>query len=412
LGVSPPPIAYILLWFPHPTQTFILDEVNTQVDLGADIRVYTLYGPCSPRLVAGMAPVRAPVHRLGLASLPFLGRELLRARREWGPRLGQVLRQVLLRPWRTLETAGEALWAALAGVHLARRFPADGIRHIHAPWADGPATAAWVASRLSGIPFSFCGHAYDLYPPDGALAEKMAAAACIRTISRANVAHLKAVAPAAGEKIIHIPYGVPLKGRPLPPPPVADPGRLLAIGRFVETKGFPYLLEAVHLLRQRGRAVHLTLAGDGWQRRRLERLIRRYRFQDRVHLPGFVRHQEVPHLLARAQVFVMPSVVRKNGDRDGIPNVILEALLHEVPVVATAVNGIPEVIRPGDTGWLVPPRDPRALAAAIDEALSHPEAARRLARRGRELVRERFDSYKNYGRLKDCLEAAALNFRP
>uniref|UniRef100_A0A7V4G938 Colanic acid biosynthesis glycosyltransferase WcaL n=1 Tax=Desulfobacca acetoxidans TaxID=60893 RepID=A0A7V4G938_9BACT len=274
------------------------------------------------------------------------------------------------------------------------------------------ATAAWVASRLSGIPFSFCGHAYDLYPPDGALAEKMAAAAFIRTISAANVAHLKAVAPTAAGKIIHIPYGVPLKARPLPPPPPSDTGRILAMGRFVETKGFPYLIEALGLLTHRGRRVHLTLAGDGRQRRCLKRLIRGCNLEDRVHLPGFVRHREVPRLLARADVFVMPSVVRKNGDRDGIPNVILEALLHEVPVVATAVNGIPEVIRAGETGWLVPQRNPQALAAALDQALQDPAAARRLARRGREVVLNRFDSRKNYGRLKDCLEAAALSFRP
>jgi glycosyltransferase involved in cell wall biosynthesis len=265
-----------------------------------------------------------------------------------------------------------------------------------------------VASSLSGLPFSFCGHAYDLYPPDGALKEKLAAAAWVRTISDANVSYLTALAPREAGKIVRIYYGVPLAARPLPPPPPAAAGRLLALGRFVETKGFPYLIEACRLLAARGIKAHLTLAGDGRQRFKLERMINRYGLKDRVAMPGFVLHREVPRLLAGTDVFIMPSVVVKSGDRDGIPNVILEALLHEVPVVATAVNGIPEVIYPGDTGWLVPEKDPEALARAIALALAQPGEARRRARRGREVVLAKFDSRKNYARLKSCFEGRGV----
>ena len=111
----------------------------------------------------------APVSHLGLPAAGKLIKDLMHLERDWGPDTGRWLRQVLCRRWRSLETAGEAFWAALAGVHLAGRFQAEGIRHIHAPWADGPATAAWVASHLSGIPFSFSARARDLHPPDGAL---------------------------------------------------------------------------------------------------------------------------------------------------------------------------------------------------------------------------------------------------
>jgi glycosyltransferase involved in cell wall biosynthesis len=100
----------------------------------------------------------------------------------------------------------------------------------------------------------------------------------------------------------------------------------------------------------------------------------------------------------------MPSVIDPFGNRDGIPNVIMEALVNEVPVVASAVSGIPEVVLPGETGWLAPPNAPQALAQAVMEALSHPGEARSRARAGRELVTREFDSRKNYGELKDCLE--------
>jgi glycosyltransferase involved in cell wall biosynthesis len=311
---------------------------------------------------------------------------------------------VLNRRWRSLETMGEAWWATLAGIYLAPRFAAAGVGHLHAPWANGPATAAWVASRLSGIPFSFCCHAHDIYPPDGALKEKLEAASFVRTISDANGLHLTAVAPRVAPKLVKIPYGSPLAGAPAPPRPSQPPYRLLALGRFVPKKGFPVLLAACRGLVESGLDFRLTLAGDGPQRRQLEILVRDYGLKERVEFPGFVPHRQVPDLLRRADLFVMPCIIDPRGDRDGLPNVILEALAHEVPVVATDVNGVAEAVRPGETGWLIPPQEPAVLAQAIREALADPSEARRRARAGRELVTREFDSTKNYARLKDWLE--------
>jgi glycosyltransferase involved in cell wall biosynthesis len=402
--MSGPQVAYILLWFPEPTQTFILDEVNTMSRMGLEVTVHTLYGPLNPVRVSGMAPPLAPIKGLGLASLGTLLKDLIHLKRHWGPRAAAFLTQVLIRRWRSLETAGEACWAALAGVHLARRFLADGIDHIHAPWANGPATAAWVASHLSGIPFSFCAHAHDIYPPDGALREKISAAALVRVISEVNRRHLLSVAPEAGEKLVTIHYGMPLQAVSAPPPPPGPPHQLLALGRLVPKKGFPVLLKACRHLLEQGVDFHLTLAGDGPQRPELLSLIRRYRLADRVTLPGFVPHREVSGLFQQAHLFLMPCVIAATGDRDGLPNVILEAMAHAVPVVATDVSGISEAVLPGKTGWLVPPDDSQALAQAVKEALAHPAEARRRAVAARELVGQRFDSVTNYGRLKACFE--------
>ena len=401
-----PRVAYLLLWFPEPSQTFVLDEVNTLVRLGLDVRVYTLYGPRPATRLAGMAAVLAPVRHLGTAALPRLVRDLVRLGRTWGPGAPRFLRRVAVRRWRGLETGGEALWACLTGVHLAGIMTADGIDHIHAPWANGPATAAWVASTLSGIPFSFSGRAHDLYPPDGALPEKMAAAQFIRTNTRINQRYLGDLCPHLAGKVVNVYNGVSLTPVGGTRPPARPPFHLLALGRLVPKKGFGVLLEAGRQLQAQGVDFHLTLAGDGPERGKIRTLVQELGLTQRVSLPGAVPHREVPRLMAAAHLLVMPSLITPWGDRDGIPNVILEALLCGVPVVASAVSGIPEVIREGETGWLTAPGDPEALARAVAAALADPEAARRRAERGRDLVAREFDSRKNYARLKAQFEGA------
>jgi glycosyltransferase involved in cell wall biosynthesis len=257
---------------------------------------------------------------------------------------------------------------------------------------------------LSGIPFSFCAHAHDLYPPDGALREKLAAAAFVRTISEANRQFMTAQAQELSDKIVKIPYGAPLAPAPHPDRAPGPPYRLLALGRLVEKKGFPVLLAACRVLAAQGVDFHLTLAGDGPQRRLLDGMMHEWGLTGRVALPGFVPHNQVPSLFAQADLFVMPCIIDSKGDRDGLPNVILEALAHAVPVVATPVNGIPEAVRNGETGWLAPPGDPQALANAIREALANPGETARRARAGQELVSREFDSRRNYGRLMNYFE--------
>ncbi len=397
-------VAYILLWFPEPSQTFILDEVNTLVNLGLAVQVYTLYGPRPPARLAGMAHAAAPITHLGLASLNHLAGSLLASKGGVRSDTYHLLRQVLFRRWRSLETTGEAWWAACAGVYLGGVFLREGITHIHAPWANGPATAAWVASRVAGLPFSFCAHAHDLYPPDGALQEKLAAAAFVRTISQRNLDFLIQVAPHTVGKLVKISYGAPLCSTSVSPRQPHPPYHLLALGRFVPKKGFSVLLEACRLLADEDLDFRLTLAGDGPQRHQLQQLAANLKLKDRVAFPGFVPHRQVPELFRWADLFVMPCIIDRSGDRDGLPNVILEAMALGVPVVATDVNGIPEAVRNGDTGWLVNQNDPPALARAVREALANPLEARRRALAGRELVEAEFNSQKNYACLKYYLE--------
>ena len=167
------------------------------------------------------------------------------------------------------------------------------------------------------------------------------------------------------------------------------PYRLLAVGRFCRTKGFDVLIDACALLARRGFRFQLTLVGAGlpWPTAVIRRRIRAHGLRARVFLPGFVSHDRMSELYAAADIFVMPSVVHHTGDRDGIPNVIMEALSHGLPVVATRVSGIPEVIEDGVTGRLVPQRDPEALADAIEALAADRDRALALARAGQARVR-------------------------
>jgi len=388
--------AYILLWFPNPTETFIFREVVNLQRFGLPLHVFTLYGPWKKNLSNEMAASAKNVERLG--SRAFF--RILADIGHWSLRKPAAVRYLfgtaLLRHWRGIEKSAENFWAFLAGFHLARRFETQGIEHIHAPWASGPATAAWVASRLTGIPFTFTARAWDIYPPDALICEKINAADFVRCETAANIRHLVDLSGADAGKFRLTYNGVPIRAQNDAAVLMQSPCQLLSIGRLVPKKGFDQLLHAIKILADQGIDVDLTLAGSGPLRRSLEGLAHKLQIANQVHFPGFVSYDEVGNLFLGADVFVMPCVIAPSGDRDGIPTVIMEALLHKVPVIASAVSGIPELIENEVTGLLVPEKDPPALAAAIIRYTSDRDFAITLAGKGRERVRERFNPERNH----------------
>jgi glycosyltransferase involved in cell wall biosynthesis len=395
--LSLPKTAYILLWYPLPSETFIFREVENAKAAGMPFFVHALYGEARKHLSPQMAAVAPTVARLGARAIP----RILADMAWWAVRrpieTAAILATIPWRRWSCLEVAGENVFAMCAGFSLARKFLADGIEHIHAGWANGPATAAWVASRLSGIPFSFSARAGDIYPPDGALAEKMRAAAAIHTNNKANIAHLTATAPDAAAKIGQIYNSLTLTGRDVSPVHLEPPYRLLAVGRFCRTKGFDVLIDACSVLARRGFPFQLTLVGAGLPlpTALIRRRIRIHGLRARVFLPGFVSHDRMSELYAATDIFIMPSVVHPSGDRDGIPNVIMEALAHRIPVVATDVCGIPEVVEDGVTGRLVAQRDPEAIADAVMALAADRESALAMAEEGKKRVAAMFDPETN-----------------
>jgi len=401
-----PRTAYITLWFPKPSETFIAREVADLARLGLPVTVFTLYGPWRGSVSPSLVPPCVRVERIGTRHLGRVAASFLWWARRDARTTCRLLRHVAGRRWRSVESMAENLWALAAGFDLAKSCRERGTDIIHATWAGGPATAAWVAAALTSLPYSMAGRAGDIYPPDGALEEKVAGAAFVRVEAVANVAYLAGLVPAASAKVHAIYNGVTWVPRHVAPVVMQAPYRLLAVGRFVSKKGFDVLLRACADLAGRGVDVQLTLAGDGRERRRLVRLAAELGLAGRVTFPGFVPFDQVPMLYQAADLLVMPCLVDRSGDRDGIPTVIMEALAHRVPVVATDVAGIGEVIEDGVTGRLVAPGDVKALADAVAFMVGDRARALSTAEAGRQRVLTMFDCDTNARCVADLLTAA------
>ena len=372
--------------------------------MGLPLKVFTLYGELADGMSQEMRAASKDVERLGLPCLKTIAADV----RYWWRRnrrlTASLFRTVPFRRWNGVEKGGENLWAFLCAFRLARRFEEERIAHIHAPWASGPATAAWIASRLTGIPFTFTSRAWDIYPADGALKEKIRDAAFVRSETGTNIRYLAQFCDGDTSKF-HLTYnGVPLTTLREAPVKMEPPFRFLALGRFVGKKGYDFLLQACRILADRGVDFRLTMAGDGPRAPQLKRLARKLDIADRVDFPGFVQYDAVSELISSSDMLIMPSVVHSSGDRDGIPTVIMECLMHRVPVIATDVSGIAEVIEDGVTGFLIPEKDPAAIAHAVVKMVENRDSALAMAERGRAKVRELFDPERNHHRVLELYQ--------
>ena len=373
-----PRLLYLASSFPYGrNDTFFAAEVRELRRRGVDVLAVPLRprGPLTTEDAAAIA-VRRPLLDATIARAALA--ETLRAPRAVAAALLLLLRSpapnVLVR---NLAAFPKALW--LAGV--ARAWRAD---HVHAHWAGPPSTAALVASRLSGVPWSFTAHADDI-SAGNLLREKSASAAFVRFVARAMTERLRRVAPGADEaRWTVVRLGVEL-------PPTRVPGEanrppvVLVAARLGAEKGHATLLEAVRLLLDEGRELSLWLAGEGPLRERLERRARELGLGEAVRFLGYVPNADVHAWLAAGRV----DAVALPSDREALPVSLVEALAHGVPAVAADVGGVAELLG-GGCGLLVPPRDAAALAAALRELLDSPELRARCARAGRARVEEEF----------------------
>jgi glycosyltransferase involved in cell wall biosynthesis len=290
----------------------------------------------------------------------------------------------------------EALARALEHLNWMREFDPD---IIHAHWGTFPSTVAWALARVLRKPFAFTCHAHDIFVNDHLLKEKIESARVPITISRFNVEWLATrVTPLARERMTIVHCGVDLSTVPFRPEG-RQPGLILAVGRLDPIKGFDVLIDALALLARQGRSLRCRIIGSGPLERSLRASIARHGLADRVELAGARPQEEVREALLSASVFAMPSVVTPEGDRDGIPVSLMEAMGVGTPVVSTRVSGIPELVDDGHEGLLVPERDPPALAAALARLLDDPALGRGLAVRARQKVEREFDAAREAHKL-------------
>ncbi len=267
-------------------------------------------------------------------------------------------------------------------------------RHVHAHFAHDPALVGLLVARLTGLPFSFTGHARDLLQiPAAALTARATAAATLVTCCEANAAHIRATVPAAAlPRLLVVHHGIDLtRFRPTAADARGPLPTILSVGRLVEKKGYDDLLRALACLRAAGTPFVCHLYGDGPLRTRLLALRDELGLRDHVHLPGAVDQDRVAAALAGADVFALASRPTEDGDRDGIPNVLVEAMSCGVPVITTSAGGIPELVRHEVNGLVTGPGDVPALAAGLQRLLEDSALRSRLGAAARRTVEEGFD---------------------
>jgi colanic acid/amylovoran biosynthesis glycosyltransferase len=288
-----------------------------------------------------------------------------------------------------------------------------GCRHIHAHWATVSTSAAMLISRVSGVPFSFTGHAWDIFCDTRLLAEKADAARFVLTCTAYNRRHLIEAARMDSKKVHVLYHGLRIPSRAENRVESSQrPLELLTVGRWSEKKGFLELIEALAIVRDEGVPFRLKIiAGEGSApyERRVRQTIAARNLSEWVRTSGWLPGDRIEAAMRASDLFVLPCVQPANGAMDGIPNVLIEALSVGLPVVATRLSGIPELIRHGETGLLVNERDPRDLAATLVWCATHMAEMRRLAAQGRRLVERTFDIAQTISTLEEHFEAAIAN---
>ena len=399
-AVTTQPVLYVLKRFPRLSETFILREILGLEAAGAQVMVDALLppeeGPSHPELATLRAQVRYVQRHPRLREQAVLrahARLMVRHPLRWAAVAGRARRDGT---WRRFVQAGL----------VAARIERDGVGHVHAHFATAACEVATMAARLAGVTCSVTAHAKDIYHKDNAphLARRLAGAHAVVTVSAHNVAHLNGVLSADGRSpdIKHIANGVPVG-------PAADPTAsqtLLCVARLVPKKGLDILVEAAALLHGQHPHLDVAIIGDGPLREELTTQIGRLGLTGRVRLLGLATSSEVATAMSAARAVVLPCRVDVNGDRDGMPTVLVEALARGIPVVSTDVVGIGELVTDGETGLLVGPEDPAALATALSRLLVDPILAARLGDAGRQRVGQRYRPEDSTRALVDVFAAA------
>lgn len=436
-------IAYIMSRFPHLPETFILREINELVNLGWQIALYPL--------ILQSEKVVHPEAQQWLSEVnasPYLSGEVLLAN----------LRMFLAKPLTYLKVLLKTIAGNLTdlnffpravllfpkAVYFAGKMQKEGIGHIHAHYASHPALVAWIIHELTGIPYSITAHAHDIFARTPMLSTKLRAAAFIIAISEYNREHMAyLVGPWVRSKTHVIHCGI-LPEKYIPAnnlQSIHSHLDILSVGSLKPIKGQKYLVEACKILKEQAVPFHCRIIGSGPEYNSINALVTRYGLEDSVELLGAKNEEEVAELLPTANCFVQPSI------GEGLPVAVMEALVTQLPVVATVYSGakttIPrqqagypvdpseagtliqglsriyrdvpeageiaralavrcisraglhELVIPGQTGYLVPPADPAALADALIKILHEPDQAVKMGQAGHAKVLEAFDLHKN-----------------
>ena len=414
-------VAYVLKGFPRLSEMFIASEIYRLEQAGLRLRLYVIKPADEKTHHEVVDRIKAKPEYLP-PTTSLSGTTLMRwLKQNLGQFLPGLARIFLRHPIGTLRAmrsasaqairARDSFWSAPRKIYLKEFLQASAladrlltctdVRHLHAHFCHGAATVAWLASQITGLPFSFTAHAKDIYcatlNPAGLLRRKMNTAEFVVTCTKANQQHLQQL---SNTKVHCIYHGLNTEFCSLLAEPADQPERngllrVLSVGRLVPKKGFDVLIDACVTLRDQGVPFRTVIIGEqGEHENDIKRRIAQHDLDCYVQLHGPITQRELFAEYRRSSVFCLPCRVLDNGDRDGIPNVLMEAMASGLPIISTTVSGIPEIVSNGVNGLLVPPDDPVSLANALLSLRRNPLLGQQLSGEARRTVSERFDGEK------------------
>ena len=373
-------VAYLLHRFPYLTTTFIMREMNCLRAQGVDIQIYSLLPPKHKIVHEEAKPLIEHTRYAPWLSWPILracAGYLVRSPRKLGRAVWAAWRQCFREPL----VLARVLLLLPKMIYFADLMRQQNIDHIHAHfvWLEGITSS--VVSALNGTTYTIHPHAFGLFCRNQAsVRNELVGATEIVTISEFHRQYIQQLCPQIPVDRIHVVYcGIDTDTlRRTSKPSDNSPPVIVSIGRLIEKKGFEYLVRACTQLNRDGHQVRSQIIGSGPLHEKLAALVDGFDMSEQIELAGSRSQAEIKQLLEAADIFVLPCVVAKDGDRDGIPVVLMEAMALELPVVSCPVTGIPDLIHDGETGLLVPSRDTDQLVKAIERLLAEPALRQRL----------------------------------
>ncbi len=412
-----PVLGMILKGYPRISETFISNEIRLLEELGFAIHLFSMRQPREDFTHESVKKIRARVDYLPetlLKPLPrLLYHNLILASKR--PRVYAAALKTAMRRFLRTHKSATIKHLFQAGYLANRLLPASGVTHLHAHFAHSPTSVAMFTSQLTGLPFSFTAHAKDIYTSDPRqLREKIELSRFVVTCTEYNHRHLLEISGGHKTPIHRIYHGIDadlFSGNCAEQKNPTQPYRILTIARLTAKKGLPTVLRALKLLTDKGLSINHVLIGDGDDRDMILALVNELGLTSVTRWLGAQPHHEVLEHYRHADLFVLGCEVASNGDRDGIPNVLLESMAVGVPVVATDISAIPELVESGVSGLLVPPRKPERLAEAMQRMLTDRELRNRIIPAARQTVVKGFDNRRLIQDLAQVYRSEGIGIR-
>lgn len=404
-------VAYLLGTFPQLTQTFVTREIYWIREHDVETHIFSLFNPKSIPADEQVTELK-PYARYS----PFLSWVVIQAQlyffRRFPLRYLRALAKTIWYAHREPKMLLHALALFPKSVYFAQQMEGLGIEHIHAHFVTLAAFAASIASELLGISFTVHAHAVDLFMRDPEdVRRQLENASGIVTISTYNRTYIAALCPRINPGDIEVIY-CSLETERFHPVSRCDNGpiNILSVGRLIEKKGFEYLVDACAILAEAGLSFRCQIVGDGPLWEALQARINRHGLQNQVVLRGALQQAQVLELYQESDIFVLACVVAGDGNRDGLPVVLTEAMSCQLPVITTPVTGIVDLVEHKRTGLLVRERDILALAEALKCLIEDKKMREQLGQQARQKILEDFQIQRNTAKLAETFRRRVHNY--